>query len=145
MGSESSLTRQTRSALEAVVSKQCQDASNALHEGNMTGSLGQLEKAETNFRSAWSVSTCLLMSDFIPGDSVLTLQLTSPTLFSLSRRDRRPMAKLLRPDDPHSGIVMGLVDALHGLGREAEAKELMRSAGLARKHMQEAMPGSYQR
>ncbi len=55
------------------------------------------------------------------------------------------VAKLLRPDEQHVAIVTGLSDALYGLGRSAEAKEVMRSAGLARQNMQLAMPGSYQR
>ncbi len=55
------------------------------------------------------------------------------------------MAKLLRPDEQHAGIVMGLADALYGMGRMSEAKDTLRIAGLARKTMQEAMPGSYQR
>ncbi len=75
----------------------------------MDGSADLLEKAETNFKTAWSV------------------------------------AKLLRPDEQHVKIVTGLSEALYGLGRVAEAKDVLRIAGLARKTMQEAMPGSYQR
>ncbi len=78
-------------------------------QGRLECSVDLLERAEMNFKAAWSV------------------------------------AKLMRPNEQHAEIVMGLSDTLYGLGREAEAKEVMRSAGLARKHMQEAMPGSYQR
>ncbi|GAX80689.1 hypothetical protein CEUSTIGMA_g8124.t1 [Chlamydomonas eustigma] len=53
--------------------------------------------------------------------------------------------KLLRPDDKHELVVMGLASALSGLGRLEEAKQVLRAAGLARLKMHQAVPVSYKR
>ncbi len=78
-------------------------------QGRLECSVDLLERAEMNFKAAWSV------------------------------------AKLMRPDEQHVAIVTGLSDALYGLGRATDAKDVLRSAGLARQNMQQDMPGSYKK
>ncbi|GAX80683.1 hypothetical protein CEUSTIGMA_g8118.t1 [Chlamydomonas eustigma] len=55
------------------------------------------------------------------------------------------VTKLLQPNKSHETIILGLACAISGLGKIYEAKDVLRAAGLAKKSMQEALPGSYHR
>ncbi|GAX80473.1 hypothetical protein CEUSTIGMA_g7912.t1, partial [Chlamydomonas eustigma] len=56
------------------------------------------------------------------------------------------VSKHLFPNDArHVTLIQGWANALCGLGRDDDAKDILRAAGLARKTMQQAMPLTYQR
>eukprot|EP00798_Chlamydomonas_sp_ICE-L_P028708 gene28708-31876_t len=55
------------------------------------------------------------------------------------------MSKLLKPDGDYKKLAQGLVDCLYGQGKAAEAKNVMKAAGLSKLGMKDRFLRPYQR